>query len=73
MLKIADAKTSSRKLSNVNIANTHAQLERKTSNPRDFNCFLIKNPDEMTADENVVKDIFNAFPRDKEMIIEIPS
>lgn len=69
--KIADAQNSSLKMSNS--ANTHARLERKTSNPRDFNCFLIKKPDELTPDENTVKHICEAFPSDQEMIVEIPS
>lgn len=73
MLKIADAQSSSMKLANVNNANTHARLERKTSNPRDFNCFLIKTPDELTPDEKRVKHICEAFPQDQDMVIEIPS
>lgn len=71
MLKIADAQSNSMKMASG--GNTHARLERKTSNPRDFNCFLITTPDKLTSDEHTVKHICEMFPSDQDMIIEIPS
>ena len=73
MLKIADAQCTALKMAHVKNAGTHPRLERKTSNPRDFNCFLIKHPDDLTADEKIVKHICEAFPSDTAIIIEIPS
>ncbi|WAR24004.1 GA45A-like protein [Mya arenaria] len=52
---------------------THPRLERKTSNPRDFNCFLVTDPDVMSSDELRVQKFCDAIEKEAEIIVEIPS
>ena len=53
--------------------NAHARLERKTSNPRDFNCFLVKIPDAVSSEEKKLQKYCESCANNNEIYVEIPS
>lgn len=50
----------------------HPRLERKTSNPRDFNCFLVTTPQQLSSDDKLVQQFCEEHAPNMDIVVEIP-